>query len=365
MLLNQLSRRDALRAAVHHRRRRRQLRPHPGVRGLRNGDRHAAGDRRARERRLRVLDAGQRGGRRLDRLLLRREEVAAELILFIRDADGSFETSDDRRLAIFDPADPGVVELPTDLPANPVEFSAAVAPDGALRLAFTAIDMPEVGLVACGFRHFPRHHLRVGMLAYEAWQNGLTSHEAILRDLFVESPFVHPSVMFRRDAVLAVGGYRDLGWAEDYDLWLRLAGAGVRFARLPEELFFWRDRPERATRTMTEYSFEAFRACKLHHLCKGFLEGEREVVLAGAGQEGRAWCRALAGAGVRVSAWVDVDPRKVGRTLHGALVLPATAMVPDGRKLLITVGTRGARAGVRAWAQQAGFAEGRDFVCVT
>lgn len=224
---------------------------------------------------------------------------------------------------------------------------------------------PGVGLVASAFRHFPRTGLRVGMLAYESWQNTLTSHEAVVADLFVESPFVHPSVMFRRDAVLAVGGYRDLGWAEDYDLWLRLAGAGVRFARLPEELFFWRDRPERATRTMTEYSLEAFRACKLHHLCKGFLEGEREVVLAGAGQEGRAWCRALTGAGIRVSAWVDVDPRKVGRTLHGALVLPATAMVPDGRKLLITVGTRGARAGVRAWAQQAGFAEGRDFVCVT
>ncbi len=234
----------------------------------------------------------------------------------------------------------------------------------ASQAAFLASE-PGIGLVASAFRHFPRTGLRVGMLAYESWQNTLTSHEAVVADLFVESPFVHPSVMFRRDAVLAVGGYRDLGWAEDYDLWLRLAGAGVRFARLHEELFFWRDRPERATRTMTEYSLEAFRSCKLHHLCQGFLEGEREVVLAGAGLEGRAWSRVLTGAGIRVSAWVDVDPRKVGRTLHGAPVHPADAVTPDGRKLLITVGTRGARAGVRGWAQQAGFVEGKDFLCVT
>lgn len=33
----------------------------------------------------------------------------------------------------------------------------------------------------------------------------------------------HPSVMFRRDAVLELGGYRQLVPAEDLDLWLRLA----------------------------------------------------------------------------------------------------------------------------------------------
>ncbi len=32
------------------------------------------------------------------------------------------------------------------------------------------------------------------------------------------------------DAVLKLGGYRDTGWVEDYDLWLRMAQAGDRFA---------------------------------------------------------------------------------------------------------------------------------------
>jgi glycosyltransferase involved in cell wall biosynthesis len=230
--------------------------------------------------------------------------------------------------------------------------------------AFMTAD-PAVGLVASAFRHFPRHQVRMGMLAYEAWQNSLGNHEAIIRDLFVESPFVHPSVMFRKAVVTAVGGYRETGWAEDYDLWLRLAAAGTLFARLPQTLFFWRERADRVTRTSPEYTAEAFRACKAHHLCNGFLQGVDEVILAGAGLEGRAWLRALAREGVGVALWVDVDPKKIGRILHGARVAGPAGVAPSGRKMLITVGTRGAREQVRNWAHGAGFREGVDFLCVT
>jgi glycosyltransferase involved in cell wall biosynthesis len=224
---------------------------------------------------------------------------------------------------------------------------------------------PALDLVACGFRHFPRQIIGIGMQAYESWQNSLLSHEAIVRDLFVESPFVHPSVMFRKSVVEAVGGYRDQGWAEDYDLWLRLAAAGARFARVQEALFFWRERPERATRTMTEYSADAFRRCKVHHLRNGFLRGVDEVILAGAGLEGRAWLRVLEREKVRVGLWVDVDPRKIGRSLHGAPIVGPTDVSLSGRKMLITVGTRGARQQVRDWAIASGFREGEDFLCVT
>lgn len=225
---------------------------------------------------------------------------------------------------------------------------------------------PMIGLVACGFRHFPRTGLGKGMRAYEHWQNSLACHDEIQRDLFVESPFVHPSVMFRRDAVLSVGGYRDTGWAEDYDLWLRLAAAGIRFSRLPQTLFFWRERPERATRTLPEYTAAAFRRCKVHHLQRGFLAGVSEVMLAGAGLEGRAWYRALQEEGIRVVRWVDVDPRKIGRVLHGAPVCGVNQVTAEqGTRMLVTVGTRGARDQVRGWAVGAGFSEGQDFLCVT
>lgn len=278
----------------------------------------------------------------------------------------------DGRIRVVSPAVPGLVNaLNAGLAQCRTSFVARMDGDDIahprrLELQYRfLLEHSEVGVVTSRFRHFPRARLRVGMLAYESWQNGLMTHEELMRDLFVESPVVHPSVMFKKNLVEGVGGYRDMGWAEDYDLWLRLAAAGVRFERLPQTLLFWRDHPERFTRTHSSCSADAFRACKVHHLRQQFLRGTDDVTLAGAGQEGRAWHRALAGAEIRVSRWIDVDPRKVGRMLHGAPVLGTADVRPGEGKMLLTVGTRGARNTVRGWAIGAGFREGTDFICVT
>jgi glycosyltransferase involved in cell wall biosynthesis len=224
---------------------------------------------------------------------------------------------------------------------------------------------PETTLVACRVRHVPRQRLSDGMRAYEQWQNSLLEHAAIMRDLYVESPFTHPSVMFRRDAVLALGGYRACGWPEDYDLWLRMAASGASFARLAETLLYWRDRPGRLTRTAAEYTLEAFRTCKAHHLRQTFLAGVNEVTLWGAGIEGKAWRQVLRAYAIGVRRWVEVDPRKLGQVIHGAPVVGVAALVPGGGKTLVAVGAKGARSQVREFARLTGLVEGVDFVCVT
>ncbi|AMV72590.1 glycosyltransferase [Desulfuromonas carbonis] len=224
---------------------------------------------------------------------------------------------------------------------------------------------PECLLVASRVRHFPRPRLAGGMRDYERWQNSLLDDAAIRRDLYVESPFAHPSVMFRTGQVLAAGGYRDLGWAEDYDLWLRLARRPGTFARLPEPLLFWRDRDRRLTRTSPACSPAAFRACKIHHLRQTFLAGATQVTLWGAGTEGKAWRKSLAEAGIAVSGWVEVDRRKIGQVIHKAPVVAVDALQAGGARILVTIGARGAREQVREWSRQRGLVEGRDFLCVT
>jgi len=68
-----------------------------------------------------------------------------------------------------------------------------------------------------------------------------TSHEEIDgAHLDRRWPVVHPSVMMRRSAVLAVGGYRKrYDTLEDLDLFLRLAEHG-KLANLPETLLHYR-----------------------------------------------------------------------------------------------------------------------------
>jgi Glycosyl transferase family 2 len=54
------------------------------------------------------------------------------------------------------------------------------------------------------------------------------------------SPLAHPAAMMRRAAVLAVGGYRRaFEYAEDYDLWLRMAERHS-LANLPDRLLLYR-----------------------------------------------------------------------------------------------------------------------------
>jgi hypothetical protein len=115
---------------------------------------------------------------------------------------------------------------------------------------------------------------------------------------------------------------------------------------------------------MDAYAANAFRACKLHHLLSGFLAGQRAVIMAGAGLEGRAWQRLLAAEGIMVSCWLDVDPRKTGRPLHGAPVIHPHELRPSGEKMLVAIGVRGARDEFRRLVEPMGLREGLDFICV-
>lgn len=69
------------------------------------------------------------------------------------------------------------------------------------------------------------------------WRNFVERPQ--IKDFYFKQPFIHPGLLFRREALTAVGGYsedkRQL-LCEDYDLLLRLYAAGYRGANLQEVL---------------------------------------------------------------------------------------------------------------------------------
>ncbi|TAK11745.1 MAG: glycosyltransferase [Anaerolineae bacterium] len=205
-----------------------------------------------------------------------------------------------------------------------------------------------------------------GFALYLDWLNSLMTDEDIRRELWVESPLAHPGVMLRREAYAALGGYLDHGWPEDYDLWLRAAAAGLRFAKTPETLLAWRDHPARLTRRDDRYSRANFLRAKVHYLPSGPLVGHDALILWGAGDLGRAFSKLLKEAGHSPAAYIDIDPRKVGRTRYGRPILPPDALPAEWARhanpvLLVAVGARGARALIRAQLTGMNFIEGRDW----
>jgi hypothetical protein len=222
-------------------------------------------------------------------------------------------------------------------------------------------------LAACGtyVRCFPHSAVREGARRYEAWMNGAHEPDDVEREMFVECPLAHPTFFMSADAVARVGGYRDRGWPEDYDLLLRLWSAGGRLAKVPEVLLRWREGERRLHRTSATYSPEAFVRCKVHHLGRTLLSEGRGAVVWGAGPVGKAFARALAATGTRVRAFVEVDPRKIGQEIHGAPVLDTAAGLGLGGVLHVAaVGQPGARSRLRGILAGAGLVELVDFVAV-
>lgn len=212
---------------------------------------------------------------------------------------------------------------------------------------------------------FPRGRLGSGLRRYERWINGLRTPAEVARDLLVECPVAHPTLVIRRSALRAVGGYRDRGWPEDWDLLLRLHLAGMRAANVPERLLLWRHHAERLSFTAGEYSREAFRRCRVHYLLAGYLPPDRPVVVWGAGRVGKSFVREMRRQGRTPDAFVDVDPRKVGEEIHGLPVHPPPFLEEEPEAyVLAAVGSPGARGEIRDHLRELGRLEVADFRAV-
>jgi glycosyltransferase involved in cell wall biosynthesis len=225
---------------------------------------------------------------------------------------------------------------------------------------------PDQVVIGCHVACFPRERVRPGMAHYEAWLNGLVEPLDIAREIFVESPLAHPSALMRREPVLALGGYRDGPFPEDYDLWLRVHASGHAIGKVPEVLVLWREGEGRLTRTDPRYSPLAFQRLKAEHLARGFLLGQARVQIWGAGRDGKTWRPALLAHGLEVARFYDVDPRKIGGRVGREVPVLAFSEIPRHRdeKLLCAVGVKGARAEMRAALVQMSLVEGADYLFV-
>ena len=227
----------------------------------------------------------------------------------------------------------------------------------------------DISVASCLVELFPRQQVGEGFRIYVEWLNGLVGHEEIEREIFIESPIVHPSAMVRREELVELGGYQERGWAEDYDLWLRLAAAGKRFAKVPEALFFWREHAGRVTRTDGRYSVENFLRAKSHYLIGGPLRGRDGLIGWGAGKTGRRLSKHLIRGGHRPDFFVDIDEKKIGGTLRNVPVIDVNELADrwvewEHPMLLAAVGSRGARQLIRRELTRLELREGVDFLCV-
>lgn len=222
---------------------------------------------------------------------------------------------------------------------------------------------PEWLGVGCHVRFFPRRGMTEGLRSYERWLGSIRSESDVRREAFVECPIAHPTLMLRREALLAAR-YRDCAWPEDYDLVLRLLEAGGKLGMVPARLLHWRDGTGRLSRTSARYAIAAFVECKAEYLARGFLRDTPGYVLWGFGDTGKALADALAQRGRHPTAIIELHPGRLGQLIRGVRVIPPELLPTLPRQpLLVSVAGLTPRSEIRAALQQMGFAETTDFVC--
>ncbi len=220
---------------------------------------------------------------------------------------------------------------------------------------------PDIGIVSCKVAYGGDRDKQAGYATYVDWINSLIEQGDIALNRFVESPFAHPSVMFRRDLFENYGGYRDGPFPEDYELWLRWMENGVRCGKVDQELITWNDPTTRLSRTDKRYSIDAFYEMKAEYLSAWLKKNNPhypDIIIWGAGRVTRKRAEILTRHGSRITHYIDLKPR----TLNcGTPVIHHNDIPEPGNCFILPmIGNRGIREKIRAFLRERGFTEGKN-----
>lgn len=244
-------------------------------------------------------------------------------------------------------------------------------PDRLAKQLKLLVDNPDIHICGTLVEMFSDTvEIAYGYRRYQDWINQQVTPEQIEKNFFVESCIPHPSAMLHRDVLSALGGYHDTPWPEDYDLWCRAFIAGYRFAKPPAKILLrWRDYGERSSRVQERYNKQQFLQCKAKYLAQYLSQrGINSCVIWGTGPTGTKQHNYLENNGIAVTAFIDINPKLVGRKKHDKPI-HVVGLEPSKDELkvitdiaIIAVSAWGAREKIRAALLNANFVELEDYI---
>jgi len=172
---------------------------------------------------------------------------------------------------------------------------------------------PDLDIVSCLIRYRGDEKENQGYFLHVKWLNSLTNSKEIYHRRFSESPFAHPSVMFRKSLVERYGRYREGDFPEDYEMWLRCLHHGARAQKVKEFLLTWRDHKDRHSRIHHKYRSEAFFKLKAYYFSLWFRNNDKvknkKIWICGYGKAIRGKSRWLGLFKCHIEGYIDIKKR--------------------------------------------------------
>ncbi|MDZ7774998.1 MAG: hypothetical protein U5L09_04970 [Bacteroidales bacterium] len=189
---------------------------------------------------------------------------------------------------------------------------------------------PDFGAVGGKVQYVAHHPKTEGFSKYVDWSNRRTSYEDIMKHRFVELPLVNPTAMWRRKVSEKLGAYQQGDFPEDYEMWLRWLGQGVKVGKVNETVLYWHDSYERLTRSDPRYSKEAFHRVRVKYLADYLAKNNPfhpAVWVWGAARQTRRMAEMMEPRGIRIEKYIDVNTKAaIGKeVIHYSKIPPREA----------------------------------------
>ena len=221
---------------------------------------------------------------------------------------------------------------------------------------------PEIGLIGTKVKYVSHNKNTAGFERFVEWANSFYSSKEIELNRFVEIPIINPTILFRRELFEKYGGCFDGDFPEDYEMQLRYLEAGVKMAKLDEQLLEWHDYSTRLTRTDERYSTEAFFKIKAKYFKKWSAKNNSfnpNIWVWGAGRKTRQRAKLLEKEGIVINGFIDIIKSKTTQriTVHYSKI------PKPGKMFIVSMVTKsGAHKQIKEFLLKADYIEGADFI---
>lgn len=217
------------------------------------------------------------------------------------------------------------------------------------------------GQLAVGqVQYFSATQLGAGYQKYEQWLNQLSVQGNNFQEIYKECVIPSPCWMVHRNDLDRCGAFEADRYPEDYDLCFRFYQHGLQVIPADKVLHYWRDYPNRTSRTDAHYSDNRFLAIKMFYFLKLDYQQTRSLVLWGAGKKGKWMAQYLVQQQIPFQ-WICNNPKKIGKDIYGQVLGDAAKFKDlDKAHFIVAVANEAAQQEIYSSLEKVGVL-GRDF----
>ena len=173
------------------------------------------------------------------------------------------------------------------------------------------------GYIALGqVKYFGEMKINDGYKRYQNWLNRLTWTASNFSEIYKECVIPSPCWMVYRSDFELCGGFSNDLYPEDYDLAFRFYKDGLKCLPSENLLHFWRDYPNRTSRTHIHYAQNYFLDIKLKYFLELDYDKKRPLTVWGAGFKGKYTAKFLKKHGIDFY-WICNNPKKIDKKIYG------------------------------------------------